>query len=162
MRKVGTETHVKITIPIKPHLLKFIKEFYPQTPYVLSQDDSLGLFLFQLLRRRLFRNRKYYSLEQATENFEVKLSKRYGFKDGCLLLNDYQSHLFNSYIHKKLMDHSITHINAAMDNDSKKKEAIYSFINKYDLDTGRGSANWYDCLKQYHHRWKVKKARISA
>lgn len=159
MAKPNRDKHIKFVIPVKPHLQVFLQDFYP-SPYVLSQNDSIGLFLFHLLRRRLFRSRKYFSIEECTDQFELWVSRRYVLKDGCRYFHDYQAHLFNSFLDEKLMDHSITYISAALDNDSNQKEAIYSFIYKYELDSG--SKSWYNKILKNFQRYRDKKQQKTA
>ncbi len=150
--------HLDLTIPIKPHLKAYILDFYT-LPYVLNQKHDLGLFLYQLLRRRQFRDRKYFSLDECTDEIQIKVSKRHGFNHGCIILHEYQVHLFNKYLEGQMMNHAITWIRAAEIAGMDNKAAIYQWIATYDLDDG--SSDWYHRIKQLYFRFRKSK-RIGA
>lgn len=152
-----------IKIPVRPHLKRYIQDFY-LLPYELNQKDDLGLFLYHLLRRRKFRDRAYFSTESFTDYLEVSISNHYAFKQGCLLLNDYQSHLFNNYLEDMMMRHSITWIKAAEMAGMSNYAAIHKWIEIYQLDEGKSSKDWYHKIKKqyYRHRkgWKPQKTGV--
>jgi hypothetical protein len=147
---------LKFTIPVRPHLKSYLQDFY-QLPYELNQKDDIGLFLYHLLRRRLFRDRKYYSLEGCSDTVEILISRRYALREGVMLLNDYQVHLFNRYLEDMMVRHSITWIRAAELAGMTNKEAIYRWMETYNLDYG--SNDWYHRIKKQYFRYR--KAKIS-
>lgn len=152
-----------LRIPIRPHLKRYLKDFY-SIPYELNQKDDLGLFLYHLLRRRRFRDRAYDSIESCTDCLEVQVSKFYAFKEGCLLLNDYQVHLFNNYLEDMMMRHCITWIKAAEMAGMSNYNAIHKWIELYQLDEGNYSKDWYHKIKKkyYRHRkgWRPQKKAL--
>lgn len=141
-------------MPIKPHLKAYLQDFYG-VPYVLNQKDELGLFLYQLLRRRKFRDRKYFTIDGCTDTFEIQISHKYGFNLGCVLMHDYQVHLFNNYLEDQMMRHSITWIRAAELAGMNNKTAIYKWIETYDLEAG--SSDWYHRIKKLYFRFRKAK-----
>ncbi len=149
----------KVAIPIKPHLKRYIQDFY-HLPYELNQKDDLGLFLYHLLRRRKFRDRKYFSIDQCTERMEITVSNFYAFNQGCLLVHDYQIHLFNNYLEDMMIRHCITWIRGAEMAGMTNKAAIYKWIDMYDLDSG--SQDWYHRIKKKYFRYRNwKKSNIT-
>lgn len=150
------DRYVSLSIPIKPHLKAYLRDFY-ELPYVLNQKDDLGLFLYHLLRRRKFRDRKYFTTDACTDQVEILVSHKYGFNHGCVLMHAYQVHLFNNYLEDQMMNHAITWIRAAEEAGMNNKAAIYKWIEAYQLDAG--SVDWYHRLKQHYFRFR--KARKS-
>lgn len=145
---------IKLSIPIKPHLLAYLLDIYDM-PYVLNQKDHMGLFIYQILRRRKFRDRKYFTIEECTTQLDVMVSQKYGFDHGCLLLHDYQVHLINNYIENQMMDHAITWIRGAELAGMNNKAAIHKWIELYELDGG--SSDWYHRIKQHYFRFRKKR-----
>lgn len=148
--------YLKLSVPTKPHLKAYLQDFYP-LPYVLNQKDELGLFLYHLLRRRKFRDRKYFSIAACTDQVEILVSPKYGFSHGCILMHDYQVHLLNQYLEDQMMNHAITWIRAAELAGMNNKAAIYKWIETYQLD--EGSSDWYHRIKKLYFRFR--KARKS-
>ncbi|AWW32424.1 hypothetical protein DN752_21015 [Echinicola strongylocentroti] len=149
-----------LEIPIKPHLKKYLEEFYT-LPYSLNQKDELGLFLFHLLRRREFRSEEYFSINHCTESLEVKVSSFYTFDKGCKYMSAYQAHLLNKYLEEMMMRHCLTWIEALEMANVPNRRAIFEWIEKYELDGG--SKDWYHLIKQryFRHR-KYKENRKTA
>lgn len=148
---------IRIAIPIRPHLKKYLQDFY-DTPYILSQKDDMGLFLYHLLRRRKFRDPKYFCTSGLTDSLDVIISDSFTFDQGCLHLNPYQTHIFNLYLEKVMMRHCITWIMAAEMADMNNKRAIIKWIERYELD--EGSVDWYDRIKKNYFRYRqAKKTR---
>lgn len=145
------DRYLKLSIPIKPYLKAYLLDFYA-LPYVLNQSDELGIFLYNLLRRRKFRDRKYFNIDQCTERVEVSVSHKYGFNHGCVLMHDYQIHLFNHYLDDQMMKHAITWIRAAELAGMNNKAAIYKWIETYQLDGG--SSDWYHRIKKVYFRFR--------
>lgn len=148
------DRYVTLSIPIKPHLKAYLSDFY-ELPYTLNQKDELGLFLYQLLRRRKFRDRKYFNIDQCSDQLTILVSHKYGFNQGCILLHDYQVHLFNCYLEDQLMKHAITWIRGAELAGLSNKAAIYKWIETYQLDDG--SADWYHRIKKLYFRFRKSK-----
>lgn len=151
-----TTRSFQLEIPIKPHLKKYLEEFYT-LPYVLNQKDDLGLFLFHLLRRRSFRDEKYFSIDLCTEVLDVKVSRSYTFDKGCRYLHIYQAHLLNKWLEEMMMRHCLTWIEAAELAGLNNKAAIYKWIEKYDLD--QGSEDWYHRIKKRYFRHRNYKEK---
>ncbi len=149
------ERHLKLIIPVKPHLKSYLNYFYPQ-PYKLTQKDDLGLFLYHLLRSRKFRDRKYFNTDACTEKVEVLVSLKYGFDHGCVLMHDYQIHLLNHFLEDQMMNHAITWIRAAELAGMNNKAAIYKWIETHNLD--EGSSDWYHRIKKLYFRFRKKSA----
>lgn len=145
---------VKIQIPVKPHLKAYLSDFF-ELPYILSQKDHMGLFIFQILRRRKFKDRKYFNIDTCTDSLEVWVSKKYTFNLGCRLIHDYQTHLINAYLEDMMMDHAITWLRASELAGMSNKAAIYKWIEMYQLD--EGSSDWYHRIKQKYFRFRKKK-----
>lgn len=150
------DRYLKLSIPVKPHLKEYLRDFY-EIPYILNQKDDLGLFLYHLLRRRKFRDRKYFNIDSCTDHIEVLVSQKYGFNHGCVLMHDYQVHLLNIYLEDQMMNHAITWIRAAELAGMNNKAAIYKWIETYQLDGG--SLDWYHRIKKLYFRFR--KARKS-
>lgn len=148
------DRYIKLSIPVKPHLKAYLHDFY-ELPYVLNQKDNLGLFLFHLLRRRKFRDRKYFQLDGCTDTLEVWVSHKYGFNLGCVLLHDYQVHLLNKFLEEEMMNHAITWIRGTELAGMNNKAAIYKWIEMYQLDDG--SSDWYHRLKKLYFRYRKTK-----
>lgn len=146
--------YFRISIPIKPHLKAYLMDFY-ELPYLLNQKDELGIFLYQILRRRKFQDRKYFSIDCCTDTIEVIVSKKYGFDHGCILLHEYQVHLFNNYLERQMMNHAMTWIRAAELAGMNNKAAILKWIETYDLDSG--SSDWYHRIKKLYYRFRKSK-----
>jgi len=121
----------------------------------------MGVFLYHLLRRRKFRDAKYFNTSGLTDSLHVKISYRFTFDRGCVHMNAYQTHIFNLYLEKVMMRHCITWIMAAEMAAMNNKRAIIMWIEKYELD--EGSVDWYDRIKKsyFRHR-KSKKSRKTA
>jgi hypothetical protein len=145
---------VKLTIPVKPHLKAYLADFF-EIPYVLSQKDHMGLFIFQILRRRKFKDRRYFNIDSCTDSFEVLVSKKFTFNLGCRLMHDYQVHLINCYLEDMMMDHAITWVRSAEFAGMSNKEAIYKWIDMYQLD--EGSSDWYHRIKKKYFRFRKNK-----
>jgi hypothetical protein len=141
----------KVCIPIKPHLKKYLREFYT-LPYVLNQKDDLGLFLYQLLRRRKFKDKKYFNIESCTDTLEVTISRAYALDHGCMLMNDYQTHLFNRYLEDMMIRHCITWVRACEMAGMNNRAAIVHWIEMYELD--EGSQDWYHRIKKQYFRYR--------
>lgn len=148
------DRYLKLTIPVKPHLKAYLRDFY-ELPYVLNQKDDLGLFLYHLLRRRKFRDRKYFNIDTCTDQIEIQVSMKYGFNHGCVLMHDYQVHLLNQYLEDQMMNHAITWIRAAELAGMNNKAAIYKWIETYELD--EGSSDWYHRIKKLYFRFRKSK-----
>lgn len=147
------DRHIKLSIPVKPHLRAYLADFH-DLPYVLNQKDHMGLFIYQILRRRKFRDRKYFTIESCTDRLEVMVSEKYGFNQGCLLIHDYQVHLINNYLEDQMMEHAITWVRSAELAGLNNKAAIYKWIELYQLD--EGSSDWYHRIKQHYFRFRKK------
>jgi hypothetical protein len=143
-----------VAVPIKPHLKAYLQDFY-QIPYELNQKDDLGLFLYHLLRRRKFKDRRYFSIDSCTESFTLLISHKYGFNQGCALMHDYQVHLLNRYLEDMMMRHAITWIKGAEMSGMTNKAAIHKWIENYELDAG--SSDWYHRIKQLYFRYRLSK-----
>ncbi len=155
-QNVSVTEPFRVAIPIRPHLKAFLQDIY-DFPYVLNQKDDIGIFLYHLLRRRKFRDRKYYSLEGCTDSIDVLISRRYVIREGVMLLNDYQVHLFNSYIEDMMERHSITWIRSSEKSGMTNKEAIYQWMEMYNLD--HGSSDWYHRIKKQYFRYRKSKIK---
>lgn len=148
------DRYLKFKIAVKPHLLQYLQDFY-QLPYTLNQNDDLGRFLYQLLRRRKFKDEKYFKIDTCTASFDLMISPSYVFDHGCILLNPYQTHLLNHYLEDQMMNHAITWISAAEMAGMNNKAAIYKWIENYQLDAG--SSDWYHRIKKLYFRFKKSK-----
>ena len=154
---MAKQNYFTLNIPVKPHTKEYLRKFY-DTPYTLSQRDDLGLQLFHILRRRMFRNEKYYSLEACTETFEVRISRKYVFDRACRLLSDYQVHLFNSCIEQMMMRHALIYIDGRRQSgDNKLKEYIYDWMAEYNVYTG--SKDWLHRIKKKYQRYQKKQEK---
>jgi hypothetical protein len=148
------ERNFAVSIPIKPHLKAYLEDFYPQ-PFVLTQTNDLGLFLYYILRQKNFRGRRFVMFEGKTETMTILISMNQGFKRGCMLMHNYQIHLFNSYLEDQMLKHAITWVKAAEAAGMSNKEAIYKWIDTYQLDSG--SSDWYHRIKKQYFRYRTAK-----
>lgn len=150
------DRYVKVTIPIKPHFKAYLSDFF-ELPYVLSHRDHMGIFIYTILRRRKFNDRKYFSSEGCTDTLQVLVSKTYALNLGCRLINDYQAHLINKYLEDMMMDHAITWVRSAEMAGMTNKDAIIKWIEMYQLD--EGSSDWYHRIKQKYFRFRKNKKK---
>ncbi|KAI9549896.1 hypothetical protein GHT06_005784 [Daphnia sinensis] len=93
--------------------------------------------------------------EGKTETMTILISMNQGFKRGCVLMHDYQIHLFNSYLEDQMLKHAITWVKAAEVAGMSNKEAIYKWIDTYQLDSG--SSDWYHRIKKQYFRYRTAK-----
>lgn len=144
---------VRFSIPIKPHLRAYLADYH-ELPYVLNMRDHLGLYIYQMLRRRRFRDTKYFSIRECTDSMEVIVSDSFAWDAGCLLMHDYQVYLINIFIEQMMMEHAITWVRAAEMAGMNNRQAIYRWVELYNLD--EGSSDWYHRIKKLYFRFRKK------
>jgi hypothetical protein len=143
-----------IDIKVKPHVKRFLETRYSQ-PYFLSQNDSLGIFLFHLLRRPRRDQSKDVNLERYTDSFKVALSPNFIFDRGCTNTSSYLMAKFNSFIEEMMQEQFITFMDDRVAFGVEIKKSIFDWMAKYNFEDGE--AVGYQTLKKSYYRYRIKK-----
>ena len=143
-----------LTIPVKPHVLKFLKEKYPEG-YTLNERDHIGTIIYTLVRRQA--NWKHYEkfLDQYIEDFNVEVPEKLFFRESCRHLTAFTICKFNSIIEGIMRDQCMYHLFLIQD-VVPLKHAIYKWLEFYDIEEG-GSFNYRSLAKHFQRFMEAKK-----
>lgn len=138
-----------LTFRVRPHVLKYLR-FHLGPTYSLSRADTIGLVLFEMLRRQLDDSKRAKSVETYKDEWLIDLSQFPAHKYGLRNLTDDTIYTFNNHIHKLI--HAQLHgwVDQAMDDGHRQKDAILAFMARYDFVDGDVS---YDALKKSYQRY---------
>lgn len=156
------DTSIKITLPIKSYLKKYLAFSLEVDPYTLSTDDHFGSWVLALLTNQPY-SRQANDVQQYNDEIHLVIPSFYALSNRFIL--DMRTVLrINEHLDKQLdeeMNRYLFRIRSLP--QQQIKTHIIQFRNDYDITEDELS---YDALKKRHQRWMTKlrkgKVRISA
>lgn len=145
-----------LKVPVRPHVKKFLLARFPQ-PYVLSDDNYIGIILYRLLRRQEHDACYDRQLTKYTESFNVDVSEDKAFNHGSFYISSYSVVVFNNFIDdlfKEKMYAFLDDLFLFADEITIKK-GIYEYMNKYNMLEGTDVT--YDGLKKAYYRYRKER-----
>ena len=153
----STAFRVTVAIPMRPHLLEFIKakEHLPEgVALALPNRDSVVLdYLCSLFENKTaVRDYPQHRLpETYTARLEVLLTEG-RLDSGLIFLSDTRIIRFNNFVHRYMHDLLFERIAENLDLGIDEKETIYLFINRYRLYDLN-----FEALKRASTRYRERK-----
>jgi hypothetical protein len=151
-----------ITLPVEPHILRFLLANQEEEHYFLSESDVFGMYLLRLLIENPVERRRDVVVAEYKGQWQVHLGSYAAW--GLAEPSSKVAYLFNSFVHKFLL--SLLHASvqqAVEDGTQQAKHAIQGFMVKYGL---REEEIQFETLQKswqryWSHRKTSKKKRVS-
>jgi len=150
-----------LSLPVEPHVLKYLRYHQDDENYLLSESDVFGLFLFRLLLEAPVERRRDELVAGYSASWQVYLGsyRAWSIKPPSSKV----AYLFNSFVHKFLLKEMHGFVEQALDNRQQAKHAIQGFMFKYglleeDIQFETLQKSWQ---RYWAHRKLSKKRRAS-
>jgi hypothetical protein len=121
-----------ITLPVEPHILRFLLANQEEEHYFLSEADPFGMYLLRLLIENPKERRRDQQVAEYSGLWKVELGSYAAW--GIDEPSSKVAYLFNSFVHKFLLRDLHGFVQQAVeDGNQQAKHAIQGFMAKYGL-----------------------------
>lgn len=144
-----------ITLPVEPHILRFLLANQEEEHYFLSEADPFGMYLLRLLLENPVERRRDQQVAEYRGQWQVHLGSYAAW--GIAEPSSKVAYLFNSFVHKFLLRDLHGFVQQAVeDGNQQAKYAIQGFMAKYGL---REEEIQFETLqKSWQRYWAIRKA----
>lgn len=146
-------------LPVRPHVLKYLKANYP-IPIVVNNKDHITNYLYLLMRRPLNDSKHYCHLRRYSEVLEIEVDYYEALDRGATNLTPSTVVKFNMFVDALIKEELKNYLNFIKEfNTGDWKSGIYDFMDKYGFLEGSDAT--YFNFQRFYYRYRKRMEHLA-